>query len=97
VSNPPYIAHSEKGAMKKNVVDHEPHLALFVTDNDPLLFYKAIAKKGYPALITGGKVLVEINERFGEEVARIFIQANFKNVRIIKDLQGKDRIVSAVK
>lgn len=97
VSNPPYIARSEKEAMKKNVVDHEPHLALFVADNDPLVFYKAIAQKGYPALLGGGKVLVEINERFGKEVSRIFIQAGFKNVRIIKDLQGKDRIVSAVK
>jgi release factor glutamine methyltransferase len=97
VSNPPYIASSEKEDMKKNVVDYEPHLALFVADDDPFVFYNAIALKGYPALLTGGKVLLEINERFGKKVSRIFIQAGFKNVQILKDLQGKDRIVSAVK
>jgi len=97
VSNPPYIAHSESEAMKKNVVDHEPHLALFVDDHNPLLFYNEIAQKGYSALLPDGKVIVEINERFGKEVSRTFNQAGFKNVRIIKDLQGKDRIVSAIK
>lgn len=97
VSNPPYIGHVEKDDMKKNVVDHEPHLALFVSDNDPLIFYKEIAQKGYSALVAGGKVIVEINERFGKEVSNTFKRAGFKNVRIIKDLQGKDRIVSAVK
>ena len=97
VSNPPYIAHAESESMKKNVVDHEPHLALFVADNDPLLFYKEIATKGYAALLIGGKVIVEINERFGKDVSRTFNRAGFKNVRIIKDLQGKDRIVSAIK
>jgi len=97
VSNPPYIALAEKESMKRNVVEHEPHLALFVSDKDPLQFYKAIALKGYSALLTGGKVLVEINERFGKEVADVFHRAGFSHIRIIKDLQNKDRIVVAQK
>lgn len=97
ISNPPYIAVSEKTAMNDNVLKHEPHLALFVPDNDPLIFYKVIAKKGLPALRSGGKILVEINERFGKEVCSIFTQEGFENVRLVKDLQRKDRIVSAIK
>lgn len=97
VSNPPYVATSEKEIMNNNVLDHEPHLALFVPDNDPLIFYKVIGKKGLPALKAGGRIVVEINERFGKEVCDIFIQAGFTNARVIKDLQNKDRIVSAMK
>ncbi|HEU5291325.1 MAG TPA: peptide chain release factor N(5)-glutamine methyltransferase [Cyclobacteriaceae bacterium] len=97
VSNPPYIAFAEKESMKRNVLDHEPHLALFVSDNDPLQFYKAIAEKGYSALLQNGKILVEINERFGNEVADVFRESGFKSIRIIKDLQQKDRIVIAHK
>ena len=83
--------------MKKNVLDHEPHLALFVADNDPLIFYKVIAERGYEALLPNGKAIVEINERFGESVRDLFIQARFTDVRILQDFQGKDRIVTAVK
>ena len=72
VSNPPYITQAEKSAMKSNVVDFEPHLALFVTDEDPLIFYRAIAKKGRSLLKPGGKVFVEINERFGKNVSDLF-------------------------
>ena len=97
VSNPPYIARSESGSMKKNVLDHEPHLALFVPDDDPLIFYKVIAQRGYASLILNGKIIVEINERFGKQVADIFHQAGFEHIQIIKDLQSKDRIVSAIK
>ena len=97
VSNPPYIALTEKEAMKKNVLDFEPHLALFVADNEPLQFYKVIAQKGFSALLPNGKALVEINERFGNEVADVFHHAGFRNIRIIKDLQNKDRIVVAQK
>ena len=97
VSNPPYIALAEKDMMKQNVLDYEPHLALFVTDRDPLQFYKVIAQRGYPALIRTGKILVEINERFGKEVAEVFQKAGFRNIKIIKDLQQKDRIVFAQK
>jgi release factor glutamine methyltransferase len=97
VSNPPYVAASEKHAMNRNVLDHEPHLALFVPDSDPLIFYKVIAQKGLSALKSGGRIVVEINERFGKEVCDIFVQTGFTNARVIKDLQNKDRIVSVIK
>lgn len=97
VSNPPYVAVSEKDSMNRNVLDHEPHLALFVPDNDPLIFYNTIAQKGLSALKKGGRIVVEINERFGKEVCDIFIQAGFTNATVIKDLQHKDRIVSVIK
>ena len=97
VSNPPYVAVSEKHAMNRNVLDHEPHLALFVPENDPLIFYNAIAQKGLSALKSGGRIVVEINERFGKEVWDIFIQAGFTNATVIKDLQNKYRIVSVIK
>jgi len=97
VSNPPYVAVSEKETMKRNVLDYEPNLALFVPDNDPLIFYKVIAQKGYGALLPNGKVVIEINERFGKEVCAVLSRAGFKDVRVLKDLQEKDRIVSAIK
>lgn len=97
VSNPPYVAVSERDSMHDNVLNYEPHLALFVPDNDPLIFYKVIATKGKEALKSGGRLVVEINERFGKEVCAVFAGAGFSNVRIIKDLQNKDRIVSAIK
>lgn len=97
VSNPPYVTDSESHSMKKNVLDYEPHLAMFVPDHDPFVFYSTIARKGYASLTDAGKVFVEINERYGNEVADIFKDAGFKTVRIVKDLQGKNRIVSASK
>lgn len=97
VSNPPYVTTSEITDMKSNVVDYEPHLALFVPDHDPLVFYKMIASKGYASLKHGGKVFVEINEKFGHEVSALFQDAGFKNVTLVKDLQEKDRIVLATK
>lgn len=96
VSNPPYVTVSEKAAMKNNVLQHEPHLALFVPDNDPLIFYRVIAEKGHTALKPGGKIMMEVNERFGHETAEVFRQAGFRNVQLLKDLQGKDRILSAI-
>lgn len=96
VSNPPYIALSEKKDMRHNVVNYEPHLALFVEENDPLIFYKAIASKSKQALKTGGLLAVEINERFGQETAALFELNNFTKVEIIKDLSGKERIVKGI-
>jgi release factor glutamine methyltransferase len=89
VSNPPYIAKSEAVTMSPNVFEHEPHIALFVPDSDPLIFYKAIAEKKARALF------VEINERFGNEVKSIFDKKGFKT-EIIKDIDNKDRIVKAI-
>jgi release factor glutamine methyltransferase len=97
VSNPPYVTDSEINTMKSNVVNFEPHLALFVPDHDPFIFYNAFAEKGRALLATHGKVLVEINEKFSNEISEIFKTAGFKHIRIIKDLQKKDRIVIASK
>jgi release factor glutamine methyltransferase len=95
VSNPPYIMESEKQFMKPNVLGYEPHQALFVPDKDPLLFYRAIASKSKTLLKPFGKILVEINEKFGGEVKDIFQLSGFNEVHILKDLDRKDRIVTA--
>jgi release factor glutamine methyltransferase len=97
VSNPPYVCESEKSLMNVNVLSFEPHQALFVPNDDPLLFYKTIAAKSKTALKANGKIFVEINERFGKETKALFESAGFNSVQIIMDLDGKDRIVSAVK
>lgn len=95
VSNPPYITRKEIVAMKSNVLEYEPHLALFVEDDNQLLFYQAIAKKSKQALIAGGTLAVEINEHLGKEVAHVFASNGYVDISIRKDLNGKDRIVSA--
>jgi release factor glutamine methyltransferase len=97
VSNPPYITPGEKMEMKENVVEHEPHLALFVPEHEPLIFYEAITKKSMKALKSGGKLFVEINERYGSEVSGLFLNCGFMDVRIVKDMAGKDRIVEGEK
>jgi release factor glutamine methyltransferase len=94
VSNPPYVTESERAAMKKNVLDHEPELALFVPDNDPLVYYHAIADHAEKALRPGGLITVEINERFGREVLTLFADKAFTDVRIIKDFGSKDRLIT---
>ncbi len=95
VSNPPYITIAEKQAMHKNVLDYEPHIALFVPDNDALLFYKTIAQFSQNHLKPGGKVYVEINETLGKQTVELFLQNGFNNVELKKDMQGKDRMVKA--
>ena len=94
VSNPPYVMDSEKALMRKNVLDHEPHLALFVPDDDPLLFYRAVAQWALQLLKPGGFGIVEINEALGEETAEIYRRCGFSAVTIIKDLNDKNRFVS---
>jgi release factor glutamine methyltransferase len=96
VSNPPYIPWSEKAEMRRNVTDFEPALALFVPEDDPLIFYKAIARQASRALRRSGLLAVEINERFGEGVASIFREEGFREVMIINDIFGKERIVKGV-
>ena len=93
VSNPPYVKDSEKALMRTNVLDHEPHLALFVPDDDPLKFYRAVAKWAQELLAEDGVAMVEINEALGKETARVFIDAGFSQVEIVKDLHEKDRFV----
>lgn len=94
VSNPPYVMENEKKIMNSNVLDFEPAQALFVPDHDPLIFYREIAKKGRQLLKTGGKVVVEINEKFGKEVKELFEHTGY-SATVVTDLNGKDRIVSA--
>ena len=93
VSNPPYVMDSEKSAMRTNVLDHEPHLALFVPDNDPLKFYRAVACWAQKLLKEDGAGLVEINETLGKETAEIFSNAGFIYTEIIPDLHEKERFV----
>ena len=83
----------EKALMRTNVLDHEPHLALFVTDDDPLIFYRAVAQWAAKLLKRGGYGLVEINEAIGEQTAGVFRQAGFTKVSVIKDLSDRDRFV----
>lgn len=97
VSNPPYITWSERELMERNVKDYEPAQALFVPDNDPLLFYKAIASYAKRSLEKGGRLYLEINQRFGAEVKRLLEDCGFDEVRIIVDSFGKDRFAVAVK
>ena len=86
VSNPPYVMDKEKQLMRTNVLDHEPHLALFVPDDDPLKFYKAIARHSARLLSADGMGIVEINEALGPETAALFTAAGFADVRIENDL-----------
>lgn len=91
VSNPPYVCESEKPFMHSNVLDHEPALALFVPDSDPLVFYRAIAR--WAVEVLDGTGIVEINEKLGPQTAALFTSYRFKDVSILKDLSGKDRFI----
>jgi release factor glutamine methyltransferase len=93
VSNPPYICTKEQVQMENNVLNFEPHLALFVPNSDPLLFYKAIAKIGLQKLQKNGKIYCEINEAYGNETLELFEKYGYTNCRIIKDLNDKNRFV----
>lgn len=95
VSNPPYVTESEKQFMEPNVLDWEPFSALFVPDNDPLLFYRRIAELGKKMLIAGGKLYFEINRAFGEATAAMLSEQGYTNLRVLKDISGNDRIVIA--
>ncbi len=97
VSNPPYVTESEKEKMDANVLDHEPHTALFVSDHDPLLFYRTIANLASKYLNAKGKLYFEINESLGKEMIELLEEKNFTNIRLQKDINGKDRMISAIK
>jgi release factor glutamine methyltransferase len=96
VSNPPYVMNSEKSEMEKNVLDYEPYLALFVEDDDPLIFYKKIAEFSAKNLTKKGLCIVEINQAFGLETAELFWNEGFSYVEVVKDMFGKDRFVKAI-
>ena len=94
VSNPPYIPAKDKETMRRNVSDHEPATALFVPDDDALVFYKAIADFGKKHLSENGIIYMEINENLGEKTAAIFQSNGYKTI-IKKDMQGKERMIKA--
>lgn len=93
VSNPPYVMNSEKALMRPNVLDHEPHLALFVPDEDPMLFYRAVALWAQVMLKPDGIGIVEINEALSADTEKVFRDYGFTGVHTIKDLNEKDRFV----
>jgi release factor glutamine methyltransferase len=95
VSNPPYVLESEKASMAEHVVEHEPHTALFVPDTDQLKFYRVIGKLALEKLKTDGTLYLEINEALGLETCILMQNIGFKNVQLKKDMQGKDRMVTA--
>ena len=97
VSNPPYIPQEDKHEMTAQVLEHEPHVALFVTNNDPLQFYKAIMVFSDHHLIRGGSLWFETHMSYAEEVANLMKTYDYLEVQIKKDFQGKDRIVSGTK
>jgi release factor glutamine methyltransferase len=97
VSNPPYVTDSEKMQMRKNVVNYEPHSALFVEDTNPLMFYKQIAEIASKSLHENGSVYLEINEAYAADTAQLFKQHGFENIELRKDLYGKDRMMKAKK
>lgn len=93
LSNPPYIKISEKNEMQKNVLDYEPHLALFVDNDDALLFYRKIAEYAKKKLKPGGMIYFEINAALGPETKLLIEEQGFKNVDLIKDINNKNRIL----
>lgn len=97
VSNPPYIPSLDKIQMDENVLDFEPHEALFVADSDPLIFYKSILKSAHFSLKKDGWLFFEIHEKFGEEMIALLKLENFKSIHLHKDLQGKNRMISGQK
>ena len=97
VSNPPYIAEKEKALMHKNVLDFEPEEALFVSDGDPLLFYRKIAEMAQELLYPGGKLYFEINPLFAEDLKALLQEKNFRDIRVSKDMTGRNRFISAMR
>lgn len=92
ISNPPYVRNLEKAEIKKNVLAYEPHLALFVEDNDPFIFYRKIAELAQKSLTENGLLFFEINQYLGEEMQQM-VAEYFKTIELRKDLQGNDRMM----
>ena len=96
VSNPPYVLNSEKKYMCQNVIDYEPHNALFVEDSNPLIFYEKIALIASKNLNSNGLLFFEINEKFGEQIIDLLLKLNFVDIELKKDINGRDRIIKSV-
>jgi release factor glutamine methyltransferase len=97
VSNPPYVRDSEKPLMARNVLDFEPHLALFVTDSDPLIYYSAILKLADKILLRGGRLYFEINEIMGKSMILLLESFNYSEIEILSDINNKERIIKGRK
>lgn len=97
VSNPPYVREQEKQFMKPNVLDNEPHLALFVEDNDPLIFYKAITEFAVKNLKENGKLFFEINEFLGNDMIQLLVKHHFGKIELKQDMFKKDRMIKGIK
>jgi release factor glutamine methyltransferase len=97
VSNPPYVRNLEKQEIKKNVLNYEPHLALFVQDNDALLFYRKIAELAQKNLVENGQLYFEINQYLGAEMNDLLRKLNFKNIELRKDIYDNDRMMRGLK
>jgi release factor glutamine methyltransferase len=97
VSNPPYVMESEKMQMHTNVLDYEPHEALFVPDYDQLVFYRAIFDQSRIILNEGGRIYLEINEKSGFQLQKMMESYNYKEISLVRDINGKDRIIKGVK
>ncbi len=97
VSNPPYVTESEAKEMEPNVLNWEPHTALFVPDDDPLIFYRRIGCLGMQMLKEGGRVYFEINRAFGVQMLNLLTNMGYQNVRLLKDISGNDRFIIAEK
>ena len=93
VSNPPYVRNLEKEEIRKNVLDYEPHLALFVEDDNALIFYRKIAELAQKNLSPNGQLFFEINQYLGKEMIEMLEKMNFKNIELRKDIYGNDRMV----
>lgn len=96
VSNPPYIMKSEQEEMEENVLNHEPEIALFVTDEDPLIFYRHIGLFAIKHLNEDGQLFLEINQALGKETVQLLKEIGFKTVELRKDLSGKNRLIRAL-
>lgn len=97
VSNPPYVRNLEKEEIKKNVLDYEPHLALFVEDTDALLFYRKITQLALKNLTPNGLLFFEINQYLGKETVELLENLGFKNIELKKDIYGNDRMVKSTR
>jgi release factor glutamine methyltransferase len=97
VSNPPYVTENDRKQMQQNVLAWEPHLALFVTDDDPLVFYRSLIQFSADHLVAGGCILFEINELFSDQIVKLFMEKRYTEISVHPDFHGKNRFISALK
>ena len=96
ISNPPYVTQKEKEVMEANVLNYEPHSALFVDNSSPLIFYEAIAKWGKKALLPNGVIYLEINQAYGKDLCLLFENEGYIRTTLSRDISGKDRFIKTI-